>query len=62
MDTADTPLVSVDEAAAILRVNRKTLLAWYRKDYGPTRRVIGARAWYLADELDNFVHGVADSD
>lgn len=58
MDTATTPLVSIDEAAAILRVNRKTLLAWDRRDYGPVRRIIGARAWYLASDLDEFVqHG-----
>lgn len=56
VDTTASPLWSVDETAAYLRLNRKSLLAWYRRDYGPTRRLLGNRAWYLADEVEAFVH------
>ena len=51
-----SPLWSVDETAAFLRLNRKTLLAWDRQNYGPTRRLLGNRAWYLADEVQAFIH------
>ena len=46
------PLMTIDEAATVLRVHRNTLHRWRRRGFGPAVHVLpGDKCYYQHDEL-----------
>lgn len=52
--------LSMDEAAAVLRVSRITLKRWRDKKYGPKPLPFG-RVWlYSSEDIDKWLKGLVD--
>lgn len=51
----DSPLLSVDEAAAYLRLSKATLSRMRKENNGPQYVKLGHRVLYRKSELDAFI-------
>lgn len=51
-------LVDRREFARQLGIDPKTAFNWHRRGYGPRRRVVGRRIFYLQAEIDRFLKDI----
>ena len=48
-------LLKIAEAAALLRVHKRTLQTWRKVGYGPMPVKVGARVFYRPEDIENFL-------
>ena len=51
----ETPLLTTIEAAAVLRLSKRTLEDYRTKGTGPTFRRLGNKIYYRREELDAWI-------
>ncbi|MBN9737313.1 MULTISPECIES: helix-turn-helix domain-containing protein [unclassified Pseudonocardia] len=59
---AELSLLTVDEVCAVLRVERKTLLNWRAKGYGPTGFRLGRAVVFDRDEVMRWIEEQRSAD